>query len=244
MELFDTHVHTSFGYCADSNMVPKDTIKIARDRNFGIALVEHAGQLYCKKNQFWSGKFLEKPELIYKEKTNRMDEFIAYMEQYRANDVLIGMEVDLNKKGVISLRENHLDNWDIILGAMHFPLRRYRNDIDAWVKWSLDAFSTSPINILAHPFRYYDQHKLARPTHLYQDTIDMLKSHKIAAEVNFHNNNPDPVFFKMCIGEGVKIALGSDSHSLEEVCRFDQYLTFLHKISSGKNLEDILYKFK
>jgi histidinol phosphatase-like PHP family hydrolase len=225
-------------------MHPKDTVKIARDVNFGIALVEHAGQLYCKKKDFWNGMFLEKPELIYNQRTNRMDRFIECLENYRNIDVLIGIEVDLNKDGKITLHENHLESWDLIIGAIHFPLKRFRKDIDAWFKWSIEAFTQSPIKVLAHPFRYYHQKKLNRPAHLYDYTIDMLKSNNIAAEVNFHHNNPDPVFFKKCIEEGVKIALGSDSHSLHEVCRFDHYLKFLNTISDGKDLEHILFKFE
>ena len=113
-----------------------------------------------------------------------------------------------------------------------------------WFKWSIEAFSKSPIKILAHPFRYYTQKRLARPTHLYEYTIDILKSSKIAAEVNFHNNNPDPSFFKMCIDNGVKISIGTDSHKLKEVCQFEKYLNFITKISNGKKLEEILFQFK
>lgn len=220
-------------------MLPATTVKIAKDKRNGICLVEHAGQLYVNSDDYWSANFINRPELIYNNATNRMDEFISYINQYKDEDVLIGLELDINTNGKIALRDNHADSFDIFLGAIHNIPERF-NDIDKGFLWNIDVYCDYKVDILAHPFRIYQKKKLPRPSHLYSKVAIALKKHGIAAELNFHTNEPDREFFKICIENGVKIALGSDAHRLSEVCFFDKNIEMLKELYVG-NIEDILY---
>jgi len=73
-----------------------------------------------------------------------------------------------------------------------------------------------PIQVLAHPFRYFRRGGLTRPAHLFRPVASLLAARGVAAEVNFHGNVPDPAFVAECLSRGVKIALGSDTHDLVE----------------------------
>lgn len=238
-KIYDNHVHTQYAYCSQNNMLPQTTVKIAKDKGCGICLVEHAGQLYVTSEDYWSANFINNPELIYNNATNRMDEFIDYISQYKDEDVLIGLELDINTSGKIALRDNHLNSFDIFIGAVHNIPERF-NELDKGFLWNIDVYCDYKVDILAHPFRIYKQKKIPRPTHLYQRVAKALRDNGIAAELNFHINEPDLNFFKICIENGVKIAFGSDAHKLSEVCSFEQNIELLRSIYDG-NLEDILF---
>lgn len=238
-KIFDYHVHTQYAYCSQNDMLPESTIKIARDKGYGICLIEHAGQLYVNNNDYWSANYMYKPELRFKEETNRMDEFIAYVSQFRSEDVKIGLELDFDDNGEVTLRDEHADSFDLFLGAIHNIPNRF-NDFDKGFLWSMDVFFDFKVNILAHPFRIYRQKKLPRPVHLYEKVAKTLHKNNIAAELGFHINEPDKRFFKICIENGVKIALSSDAHKMSEVCSFEQNIEFLNEINNG-NIDDILY---
>ena len=130
MKIFDTHVHTNYAYCADGDMYPKSTTEIAKKAGCGICLVEHAWQLYVEHSEYWNGRYIEEPDIIYERKHNRMDEYIEVISGFVGNDVIIGVEVDVNKNGELTLREEHKDSWDIVIGAVHRLPQRFDDDIE------------------------------------------------------------------------------------------------------------------
>jgi len=240
-KIYDNHVHTQYAYCSQNSMLPDTTVKIAQDKGYGICLAEHAGQLYVTSEDYWSANFINRPDIIYDDATNRMDEYISYISQFKDEDVLLGLELDINCNGEIALRDNHIDSFDMFLGAVHNIPKRF-NDIDKGFLWNIDVYCDYKVDILAHPFRIYKQKKLPRPVHLYQIVAKSLKKHNIAVELNFHINEPDMSFFKICIENGVKVAFGSDAHKLSEVCSFERNIELLNEIYNG-NIEDILFYY-
>jgi histidinol phosphatase-like PHP family hydrolase len=85
------------------------------------------------------------------------------------------------------------------------------------------------ITVLAHPFRFFRRAGLATPVHLYSGMARLLAEHGVAAEINFHTNQPDPRFIRDCVEQGVRIALGSDSHDIVEVGEFAPHLQVLEQ---------------
>lgn len=69
---------------------------------------------------------------------------------------------------------------------------------------------------------------------LYKPIIDLLRDKNIAVEINYHNNEPDAEFFKVCLDNGIKTSFGSDSHSLYEVCQLQQHIALLESILGEK----------
>jgi len=242
LKIFDYHVHTQYAYCSQNDMLPDTTIKIAKDKGYGICLLEHSGQLYVKSEDFWNENIVNKPDLMYDDQTNRMDEYIDYVSKYRDKDIKLGLELDISCNGNLTVREEHKNSFDIFLGAVHY-IPNHFSDIDKGFLWNIDIFGENKIDILAHPFRIYKRLKLSQPTHLYEKVAKTLGKYGIAAEINYHTNDPDLEFFRLCIDNGVKIAFGSDAHKLSEVGSFDRNFELLSKIYSG-NIEDILYDYQ
>lgn len=241
-KVFDSHVHTHFAYCSRNDMFPDETIKIAKSKNYGICIVEHAGQLYVKSEDFWNENIVNKPKLIYDNSTNRMDDYINYVDSYKERDVKLGLEVDMNSDGKVTLRPEHAGAFEIFLGAVHYIHDGF-TDIDKGFMWNIDAFCDYGVDMIVHPFRIYKKKNLERPVHLYSKVAKALARSGVAAEINFHTNEPDPEFFRICIEHGVKIALGSDAHCLAEVCEFDRNFDLLSKIYTG-NTDEILYVYE
>ena len=63
----------------------------------------------------------------------------------------------------------------------------------------------------------------------------------MAAELNFHSNEPPPDFVRMCLEAGVRLALGSDAHNLYEVGEFAPHLALLRECGYDGDLGAVLW---
>lgn len=235
----DGHIHTPFGYCAvDVHPTP------ARERLelLGIkraVLVEHSPQLYLADKDFWNAQHVEKPDAIRKSRENgtfRLDAFRNKMNDFRDGFFQIGLETELDREGKLTLLDEDRSGWDRILGAVHWipsnmPFATQAQQEQTFMAL-IDGLTSSGISVLAHPFRYFHHKRLPRPTALYKPVAKLLRERNVAAEVNFHYNQPDPEFFRICLEEGVKIAVGSDSHCLYEVGDLAPHLRLLKEIGA------------
>ncbi len=70
--------------------------------------------------------------------------------------------------------------------------------------------------------------------------MKLLKKHNVAAEINYHTNEPSEEFFSKCIRSGVKISFGSDAHNLYEVGEFYYHLQLLQRCGYDGDIGDIL----
>jgi len=223
-------------------MSPASTTAIAIKAGHGICLVEHAWQLYLEESDYWSGRFIEEPGSIYESKHNRMDEYIEEISGFAGEGVKIGIETEVDKSGALTLRDEHKACWDIVIGAVHLLPKRFENDIEGGFAWCVEALCKNGVDILAHPFRFFLRKGLRVPTDLYAPTVQMLKRHGVAAELNFHTNKPSRQVFAMCVDNGVRISLGSDAHSLHEVCDLEPHFEFLESLCGNRELSEILYR--
>jgi histidinol phosphatase-like PHP family hydrolase len=106
----------------------------------------------------------------------------------------------------------------------------------------LEKFIQSPMDIMAHPFRVFRRSGLDTPEELFPVMAKLLKKHDVAAELNFHTNEPPPKFVEICLNEGVNLSLGSDSHNLYEVGEFHPHLELLNSLGcSGDSLRNVLW---
>ena len=131
MKLYDNHVHTHYAYCGDDDMLPESSISIAKQKGCGITLTEHAGHLYTTYDVYSSQDYTENPQLIYNEEYNRMDGYIEYISKFRDENVKAGIEVEVFANGELTLKEQHRNCWDIIIGAVHFMPDRFADDYSA-----------------------------------------------------------------------------------------------------------------
>jgi len=245
--LIDFHCHTEFAYCGE-NVESKKNIERAKLFGLdGLVLTEHSGHLYLSPDDYWHYKFVDGIDILYKakkEKKDRMDEFKKKILPLKNGYVKVGMEVESDKNGNITLLPEDKEGIDYLLGAVHFIPDEYmvseRKIKEGFLKFT-EFLCKNNIDILAHPLRFFIRDRIEVPKDIYGDVIKILKRYNVAAELNFHTNQPDPLFFEKCVENGIKISLGSDSHNLLEVGEFSKHIEFLKKIDS--HIEKFLYRW-
>jgi len=249
--LIDFHCHTEFAYCGE-NVESKKNIERAKIFGLdGIVLTEHSGQLYLSKDDYWGYKFLDGVDIIYqskKEGKSRIEKFKEKIFPIKNNYVKVGMEVECDRNGKITLLPEDKKGIDYLIGAVHYLPEEYKVSYkkikNGFLKFT-EFVCRNNIDILAHPLRYFVRNNILPPKDIYSDVVKILKEYNVCAELNFHTNNPDPVFFERCIENGIKISLASDAHNLLEVGDFSKHIEFLKKIGvrSGENLLTKWVKF-
>ena len=250
--LTDTHCHTEHAYCGTT----VDTAPvIATSKAMGIAslcLTEHAFQLYFEKHEAMGFRWQKEPERVARAWSEpgrgRMAAYRRFAEQLRSPFVKIGLEVDLYGDGELLLApEERAFNWDILVGAIH-KIRDYlpgvttQQEAEALFLRDVEALTGHDIQVLAHPFRWFDRHHLQRPKHLYGAVADLLADNGVAVEVNYHTYSPDPAFVRLCVEKGVKVALASDTHDLAEAGEFWPHLQLLKQAGiQPKDFQTVLF---
>lgn len=248
--LVDHHCHTHYAYCAQDITAEK---VIARARDMGLVrthLTEHAGQLYMRADDFWTGAFITDPDLWIRARAehNRMPAFRAEVGPLRGPEVGWGLEAECDGLGRLTLADEDRDGWDVLVGALHYlPATVGAGAMDsARLYREFMTFSEHLLRqgarVLAHPFRIIRKAKVPVPEWLFAPLADMLASYGAAAELNFHTNQPDPRFLAQCLERGVRISLGSDSHAMYEVGDFAPHLRLLEDVGVSRDrLPEVLF---
>jgi histidinol phosphatase-like PHP family hydrolase len=228
--LTDCHCHTEMAYCA-TTVTASDDVRLARALGVStLCLTEHTFQLYFPKDEAWSFRWQSDPsrrEAAWKTPARgRMAAYRSLAAAFRDPPrVLAGLEVDLCFDGTLLLATEDAGGWDLIVGGIHEIagfVRGQTTQEEAEMMFLRDVqrLLDQGVDVLAHPFRFFARKGLRKPEHLYPVLANLLATGGVAAEINFHTNEPEPAFFRACAERGVRIALGSDSHELAEVGEF------------------------
>ena len=243
--LMDSHVHTQMAYCGE-NMDLISSLKLAKLWGLEkIAFTEHSGHLYFTREQYQGEeKIWYREGLDCADQTVRTEEYLALFDEVKRDSCCLGMELDMDRRGRLIATQDILNRLDVKVGSVHVLLEKWASEERNMEFFSLvKSLIESGIDILAHPFRMYAWNGEGnKPVRLFEPIVELLKKHHVAAELNFHHNRPDPVFTKMCIDAGVKLALGSDAHNLYQVGFFQPHLKFLREIGYTGELKDILFR--
>ncbi len=236
--LIDSHVHTEFAYCSRDNSADAMIARARRIGLSGVRLVEHAPQIYCKAEDFWPGRHVHDPKVWRSREHSRAKAFRAAMAPRRSDFVKIGLEVELDVAGHLTLHEE--DRWvDLLVGALHFWRKDPKEMTDAALAGEFmatcEGLVRGGVKILAHPWRIFPWSQRATPKDLYGPLADLLALAGVAAEINFHGNQSDPAFFATCLERGAKISLGSDAHELYEVGSFWPHLEVLRQAAGSSD---------
>lgn len=239
-DLCDWHAHTQFAYCGRGI-----DIKDAADFSLELGLhtqgfAEHAFALYFPSNAlkfYWQS---DRPfvEAIWATPNRaRMVAYKALVQNLRTHyqgRVKFGLEVDLFGGGDFCLAPQDAEGWDYLIGAIHeiegiTPKSTQAEIEQRWME-DLERLLEMPIQILAHPFRYFPWYKHDIPRHFYRPVAKRLAEKKIAAEINHHANPFELDFFKICLEEGVKLSLGTDAHITRNIADMLPHLETLEAL--------------
>jgi histidinol phosphatase-like PHP family hydrolase len=250
--LVDVHCHTEYAYCA-TTVAAEANVRVARALGLRRqCLTEHAFQLYFEdRGLAWSGRWQTEPDVVrqaWAAGRGKMEAYRRFAGSMRSDFVRLGLEVDLLADGALLLADEDRDGWDLLVGCVHY-LPGFEKGVTTPAETERLFFDHTarlleqPIQVLAHPFRFFRRLGAGQPRGLYVPLAGLLAEHGVAAEVNFHTNRPDPRFVAACVERGVKIALGSDSHDLAEVGEFHPHLEVLRRAGvRNEDLPDILYQ--
>ena len=244
--LCDVHCHTEFAYCATTVSAGVNRV-LAEQLGLGtLCLTEHAFHLYFPCEIAWTYDWQRDrglAEAVWNgsPRRGRMAAYRRFAAAQRGPGVRIGLEVDLMAGGELLLHPDDATGWDLLVGAVH-EIDTVRKgtpqaEMERLFMRDLERLLTYPIQVLAHPFRIFTRHQMAKPEHLYREVAQRLARAGVAAEINFHTNQPEPAFLRACLDAGVRLALGSDAHRFEEVADFDPHLRLLREV--GLEMDDV-----
>ena len=246
--LVDWHVHTPFAYC-NENMDPGRSVELARVFGLaGFALTEHSSHLYYEYKSILSGEYFRTGLAGAHPAEFRADAYFNTMAPFRSSSLKVGLETDVACDGSPTIRPVDAKRCEVRTGAIHelMELRKPHPDPercrDEFLFLTRRILETGP-QILAHPFRVFRLAHQSVPESLFAPVCRLLREHKVAAEINFHTNQPSPDFIRMCICEGVRIALGSDAHNLYEIGEFAPHLALLRSMGYDSDLNAMLIPF-
>ncbi len=252
VQLSDNHCHSQFAYCAEDVTIEK-VLERASILGMGyVCFTEHADQLYLTREEYSSIKFLKDSGIIIssrKKGSDRVRAFRKAVKQSGSSMAKTGLEVCPDASGGITLLPEDKAGLDLIIGAIHFLPGDFsqadEKGIQRGFMQAVETLVNNNIAVFAHPFRLFSRGGMNPPKNLFRPVAGMLKSFGVAAELNFHTNKPSPEFFEICLLEGIKISLGTDTHNLLKAGEFYKHLDFLKMLGVSKEkLGEVLYTIK
>ncbi len=241
--LVDTHVHTQLAYCNENLDA---ALNLELGEAFGLASIrfaEHSGHLYFDRRGYGQCGRLGLTGI--RPAHNRMQAYLELLSTAGCPPECIGIEVDACDDGTPLLLPEDTAHLPFRIGAVHQlgALRTPQPDLETVCDDFLATtkrFLQSDIRSLAHPFRVFRRARFETPKRLFAPVVAMLQEAGVAAEINFHTNDPDPEFVRLCIEAGVPLTFGSDAHNLYEIGEFFPHLQLLEQLGCDGALSDIL----
>ncbi len=240
--LTDFHVHTNFAYCSENMTIPQAAQMARLSGLHHLNFSEHSSHLYFAQEDpthtgwyVWNRRGTPEGRL----EDNRVPAYAAELQRYRELGYSAGFELDVDCNGDILLAPQDRSLAQVRVGAVHqLDHKKELEAAKAEFLFRTRSLLEFGIDILAHPFRIFAWSKLPVPSELFQPVAELLARYGVAAEINFHCNQPEPEFFRECLKRNVKLSFGSDSHNLYEVGFFHPHFAFLKEI--GADPEKVL----
>jgi histidinol phosphatase-like PHP family hydrolase len=245
LKLNDQHTHTHFAYC-NENLDCAKSVELAQLLGIDkLAFTEHSEHLYFRESDW--GIVATSDDIFATAKDRLRLRFPEYLDEIRphlSERVLPGAEIDVDVGGHGVIRPEHASRLALRIGAMHqFPKGTKPEDYRrVFLRLLEDSLRKNRFHILAHPLRLFVRSKVPVPADVFGPVAKLLKQHGVAAEINFHTNEPPAEFFACCLEEGVKLSLGSDSHNLCEIGDFYPHRQVLEKIGALSKLDTIFFQ--
>ncbi|MHC4883672.1 MAG: metallophosphoesterase [Planctomycetota bacterium] len=245
--LIDHHVHTHLAYCSEDMTVPR-AVELAEEFGLaGLSFAEHSGHLYLDPQEYGSQAWLDRGLGMARPEASRMAEYLTLKRQHESKTTRFGLELDCNAQGAPLLTEEDRAHFNTFVGAVHaLPgLTRETPPTEehcASFLAMLDGLLAQGIKLLAHPLRVFRRAGWVAPEDLFLPTAERLAKSGVAAEINFHTNEPPLPFIQACLEQGVKFAFGSDAHNLAEIGEFGPHLALLREAGFSGDPKDILLR--
>jgi DNA polymerase (family 10) len=197
----DFHMHTKESDGKDS---VEEMVRMAQDKGYEyIAITEHS-----KAVRVAHGKD-EKALLRHFE---RIDSLNSRLKGFR---ILKGVEVDIKSDGTLDLEDYFLKECDVVLAAIH---SRFQMPKDQMTQRIIRALQNKNVDILAHPTGRLLKERGPYAVDM-QEILRVAGDCNVAMELSAYPDRLDlnDIYCKLAKNMGVKIALGTDSHSANQL---------------------------
>ncbi len=197
----DTHIHSEWSDGADSILT---MAQAARGRGYEyMVLSDHSQSLGIAKG-------LSPARL-----NEQIDEVKKINKKLDGFKILCAAEVDIKADGSLDFDDELLKKLDVVLAAIHSGFKQSRAQITNRL---IKAMESKYVNIIAHPSgRLINE----RPAYDYDFEVVLAaaKRTNTALEINCYPKrlDLDDTHARRAKEEGVMLALGSDSHSIEQL---------------------------
>lgn len=155
--------------------------------------------------------------------------------------VLAGIEANVvDGYGRVDVDEELAKKLDLLLVGIHTlgNLIEPAEVAREYLRRVTRALETRRVDVLGHPFFYYQNLLPYLPPEDVEDFVGMAADRGVAMEVNSKYRAPDDEFLALCLRKGVKFSIGSDAHRPAEVGRIDWSLSALRRV--GAKREDLI----
>jgi DNA polymerase (family 10) len=140
----------------------------------------------------------------------RRESIETLRSEYPQVRILEGAEVDINSDGTMAPVAGGLDQFDIVIGSVHWG-----SDSRHWASAVTGAADRERFEILGHWNGYLSSY---RPKHGVM-VAEALARNKIAVELSARYEVRFEEFLTLARNKGCKFTLGSDSHHVSEIGR-------------------------
>jgi len=237
--IIDTHMHTPL--CGHAVGEPTDYVEAAARQ--GIELIAFTCHVPLKPDRVFGGKRIRMSEKQLPEYRNAVDEAREFGRELGV-EVLWGIEAEVfpDPEAIARMRELiEAEKFDFVLGSLHHHLVGYRDWLDregivkdedvirTYFRQLKEGVRSGIYDSIAHPdvIRIYGTVE-PFPPEMYETEIseflDVLVEEDHCMEVNtsglikgVFEVHPAPVVLDWAAEKGVKLTMGSDAHSPDQV---------------------------
>lgn len=193
---YDYHIHSSFSDSSASiRNIVEQSVKLRLET---IAIIDH----------FWPsmGSTRGGAGLI----KERRESIETMREEYPQIRILEGAEVDINSDGSMAPVAGGLDQFDIVIGSVHWG-----SDSRHWASAVTGAADRERFEILGHWNGFLSSYRHEHGIMV----AEALARNKIAVELNARYELRYEDFLTVAKEKGCKFTMGSDSHHVSEIGR-------------------------
>lgn len=199
----DFHVHSTW---SDGKATIEEIARAARSAGYAfVAITDH------------SGAFRSKARPSVARLQEQAEEIATVRRRIRGLRLIAGVEVEILPDGSLDLPDEMLAQFDVVIASIHSGALQSRDQIME----RLDAATRNPhVDIIGHPkgrlLEQEDKFDVDLP-----ELIRMAAATGTALEINANPKRLDlsDVYCRMAKVHGVRIAIGSDAHSLDPPLR-------------------------
>lgn len=204
----DFQIHT---LGSDGHATLDEMVDVAMQRGYEyLAITDHTVGLKIA-NGMDEARFAEQHEVMDSRNA-------GFQKSATKFTILKGAEMNLDPEGAGDMNPDFLKSFDLVLGAFHSKLRLKEDQTERY----LAGVRNRTINVLAHPRTRMWGRRLGLSCD-WARVFEAAEKEDIAVEIDGHVNRQDLDVDTLLLARetGVRISLGSDAHSPEEMAYID-----------------------